>query len=95
MSEKSGNAIHSGLLARPHVQLQGPIDDALCSEFRCRLADAPAEGCALKMEVASLKARLYEIEDSVACEPGLVLDVIWGDFSDRSFFAHGAHRAMA
>jgi ATP-dependent protease ClpP protease subunit len=38
------NAINYPLLARPHVQLHGTVDDAMYDSFRDQLANAPAEG---------------------------------------------------
>lgn len=41
---ESSNAPKYPLLARPHVQLHGLVDDAMYASFTQQLADAPAEG---------------------------------------------------
>ncbi|MHA6724092.1 ATP-dependent Clp protease proteolytic subunit [Sphingomonas sp. RS2018] len=41
---RRGNAADYPLLARPHVQMHGPIDDATYTSFHDQLRAAPAEG---------------------------------------------------
>ena len=35
------NAVNYPLLARPHVQLHGTVDDMMYARFKTQLADAP------------------------------------------------------
>ena len=44
MTEPSNNARNYPLLARPHVQLSGTVDDAMYAQFKQQLADAPTDG---------------------------------------------------
>ena len=43
-SESTNTAIRYPLLARPHVQLHGTVDDQLYKSFKDQLLDAPTEG---------------------------------------------------
>lgn len=44
MTDTSHNSTNYPLLARPHVQLAGPVDAAMYQSFKQQLADAPTEG---------------------------------------------------
>lgn len=44
MTQDPGYARHYPLLAVPHVQLHGPVDDAMYANFKTQLANAPTEG---------------------------------------------------
>lgn len=44
MPETDSNAVNYPLLARPHVQLHGPVDGHMYSEFQRLLSLAPADG---------------------------------------------------
>ena len=41
---RASNAINYPLLARPHIQLSGPVDQTMYQSFKDQLRDAPAEG---------------------------------------------------
>lgn len=41
---RESNALNYPLLARPHVQLSGPVDQAMYQSFKDQLATVPAEG---------------------------------------------------
>ena len=53
MTDTSNNARNYPLLARPHVHLHGPVDDAMYTEFRNQLMDAPDDG-ALVFSITTL-----------------------------------------
>lgn len=44
MTQDPGYARHYPLLAVPHVQLHGPVDDAMYANFKTQLANAPTDG---------------------------------------------------
>ena len=44
MTQDQGYARHYPLLAVPHVQLHGPVDDAMYANFKTQLANAPTDG---------------------------------------------------
>jgi ATP-dependent protease ClpP protease subunit len=44
MTDQTGKAARYPLLARPHVQLHGPVDEAMYTNFKTQVLDAPAEG---------------------------------------------------
>lgn len=44
MPTSSSNAVNYPLLARPHVQLHGTVDDAMYTNFKGQLFNAPADG---------------------------------------------------
>ncbi len=44
MTDTPSNASNYPLLAHPHVQLHGPVDDTMYRTFKQQLADAPADG---------------------------------------------------
>ena len=44
MTDTASNAVNYPLLARPHVQLHGTVDDAMYTNFKGQLANAPADG---------------------------------------------------
>ena len=41
---RESNALNYPLLARPHVQLSGPVDQAMYQSFKDQLANVPADG---------------------------------------------------
>ena len=44
MSDATNNAVNYPLLARPHIQLHGTVDDMMYARFKTQLAEAPVEG---------------------------------------------------
>ena len=44
MTDIASSAERYPLLARPHVQLHGPVDDMMYARFKTQLAEAPPEG---------------------------------------------------
>ena len=40
----SNNAVNYPLLARPHIQLHGTVDDMMYARFKTQMAEAPTEG---------------------------------------------------
>ncbi|MDP1027382.1 ATP-dependent Clp protease proteolytic subunit [Sphingomonas sp. KR1UV-12] len=44
MTDTRGNAANYPLLAAPHVQLYGPVNEAMYASFKQQVADAPADG---------------------------------------------------
>ncbi|MES2338907.1 MAG: ATP-dependent Clp protease proteolytic subunit [Pseudomonadota bacterium] len=44
MTDTPNNAIRYPLLARPHVQLHGTVDESMYTTFKQQMLDAPAEG---------------------------------------------------
>ena len=44
MPDTSNNAVNYPLLARPHVQLHGTVDDAMYTNFKGQVFNAPADG---------------------------------------------------
>lgn len=51
--QRQNNATNYPLLARPHVQLHGTVDDAMYNSFKQQLIDAPSDG-PLVVSVTSL-----------------------------------------
>ena len=44
MHDQPNNAVNYPLLARPHIQLYGTVDEVMYAGFKDQLAAAPAEG---------------------------------------------------
>ena len=44
MTNHAGKATQYPLLANPHVQLHGPVDEAMYTSFKAQVIDAPTEG---------------------------------------------------
>ncbi|MBD8546090.1 ATP-dependent Clp protease proteolytic subunit [Sphingomonas sp. CFBP 8760] len=44
MTNQTGKATQYPLLANPHVQLHGPVDEAMYTSFKTQVINAPAEG---------------------------------------------------
>ena len=44
MTDRQSNARNYPLLARPHVQLSGTVDDQMYAAFKQQIADAPTDG---------------------------------------------------
>ena len=44
MTDQTGKAARYPLLANPHVQLYGPVDETMYTNFKAQVLDAPAEG---------------------------------------------------
>jgi ATP-dependent protease ClpP protease subunit len=44
MADTSNNAANYPLLARPHIQLHGTVDDMMYARFKTQLAEAPLDG---------------------------------------------------
>ena len=44
MSDTSNNAVNYPLLARPHIQLHGTVDDMMYARFKTQMAEAPLDG---------------------------------------------------
>ncbi len=44
MTEPTNNAVNYPLLARPHVQLHGTVDDMMYARFKAQVAEAPLDG---------------------------------------------------
>ncbi len=44
MPDTSNNAVNYPLLARPHIQLHGTVDDMMYARFKTQLAEAPTDG---------------------------------------------------
>lgn len=44
MPDTNNNAVNYPLLARPHVQLHGTVDDMMYARFKTQVAEAPTDG---------------------------------------------------
>ena len=53
MADTGNNAVNYPLLARPHIQLHGTVDDMMYARFKTQLAEAPIDG-ALIVSITTL-----------------------------------------
>ena len=44
MADATNNAVNYPLLARPHIQLHGTVDDMMYARFKTQMAEAPLDG---------------------------------------------------